>query len=77
MYKWKILSNSVSIKRDPIMEAYRPYGIYILNGIKRIRNYKRTLKNGKGMNFTELLQWRIEAAKREMAKILYQGVMNV
>lgn len=66
----------ITLPRCQILEEFRPYGTYVRNGVERIRNYNRTLKNGRGMNCYELLGWQIDNQKKHMSRLLLQDVFK-
>ena len=47
--------NSATVK----VFTLKRFGVVARSGKKFLRNYKRELKNGKGMDYIEAAQWRI------------------
>ena len=63
---------SIEINRSktPIPKIY---GIYTRNGRRRIRFYRHELKNGKGLDFYDVLNFRINEVQEEMRKALFNA----
>jgi len=65
-YKHKEYSISIPISYNSIAYKYKPYGFYVKNGIKRVRNYRHHLKNGKGLSLTDIFAWQIKETKKRL-----------
>jgi len=67
----KMIYGRVTIKACPLLLAIKPYGVYTRNGVKRMKDYGRTLKNGKGMNIYDAWGWQLEEANKRLKGMFY------
>lgn len=70
----KMIYGQVTIGTGSVLVKFRPYGFYVRNGVKRMRDYGRTLKNGKGMSVYEAMNWRLEEARESLNRELLRGI---
>lgn len=73
-YNWVPLSATIIIKKS--IDIYKPYGIYTRNGIEYFRNHRRHLKNGKGLNLCDIMQWKIIQTRNDLNKKLYESIFS-
>jgi hypothetical protein len=68
MYKWKTATASITLGKK---DYPRIYGLVNRNGRIYFRKYKNVLKNGKGLDQLDILNYRIEQIKQDILRDLY------
>ena len=70
-FNWKTMSSSIIIPR--IKEEDKTWGLITRRGVTRYHNYRRPLKNGKGLSFYEVLNREIRQREKEMSRLLFES----